>query len=430
MNGLRHLAVGAMLLVAAAIPAAVADAATATVSIGERLEPARLTVAVGTAVTWTNDDDERHRVRSRDGVTEFDSGNLEPGETFTFVFEAPGDHPYVDEREPEDAAYHGAITVTGGGQTGSGGASTDPGDASGTGGGAAPSDAGGAPSDVDVAVLDRSFSPASIEVSAGSSVTWTNRSDREHTVTFRSGGGSGEFGGGGTFTHTFDAPGTFDYLCAIHPEMTGTVTVAGAGPAPSGDAAGPDAGDGATTGDGDADGTNRTSGSTAAPSSPGSSAASVSAVEFEFVPARVSVVPGGQVTWTNDGVAPHTVAGEGFGSPTLRPGGSFSRRFETPGTYPYRCTLHPQMTGTVVVQDAAEEDSGGDGSLPGAVGGGEGDGGTTGDAPSPSVRSEPGAAASATRVERATTPLGGPLGVVLSFIVGIAAGAAGMRFRR
>lgn len=429
MNRLGHLTVAAMLLVAAAIPAA-ADAATVTVSIGDRLEPARLTVAVGTAVTWTNDDDERHRVRSRDGTTEFDSGNLEPGETFTFVFETPGDHTYVDEREPEDVAYHGEVTVTGGGQTGSGGASTDPDGSSDTGGGSTPGDAGGAPSDVDVAVLDRSFSPASLEVSAGSSVTWTNRSDREHTVTFRSGGGSGEFGRGGTFTHTFDAPGTFDYLCAIHPEMTGTVTVAGAAPAPPGGAAGPDAGDGAAPAGGEGDSTTRTGGTAAAPGSSAASAASVSAVELEFVPARVTVEPGGQVTWTNDGAAPHTVTGEGFGSPTLGPGGTFSHRFETPGTFPYRCTLHPQMTGTVVVQDTGGEGSGGGGSPPGAVAGGEEDTGTTGDAPSTSARPETGAAASATRTGRATTPLGGPLGVVLSFVAGVALGAAAVRFRR
>lgn len=88
------------------------------------------------------------------------------------------------------------------------------------------------------------------------------------------------------------------------------------------------------------------------------------------------------------------------------------------------------MTGTVAVQGTVGVGGGSDGPLPGPVGGGEDGAATTGDAPSPSARPETGAAAPAARVGRATTPLGGPLGVVLSFIVGIAVGAAGMCLRR
>ena len=57
----------------------------AVVRITDRLEPAQLEVSPGTTVTWRNEDDERHRVRSREGPVEFDSGNLEPGEGFTFT---------------------------------------------------------------------------------------------------------------------------------------------------------------------------------------------------------------------------------------------------------------------------------------------------------------------------------------------------------
>jgi plastocyanin len=72
------------------------------------------------------------------------------------------------------------------------------------------------------------FAPATLTVAAGSSVTWTNRDEEPHTVA----AGDGSFhspgmGTGATFSHTFATPGTFDYLCSIHPMMRGTVVVTG-----------------------------------------------------------------------------------------------------------------------------------------------------------------------------------------------------------
>jgi plastocyanin len=70
------------------------------------------------------------------------------------------------------------------------------------------------------------FAPATLTVAAGTSVTWTNRDEEPHTVaasdgSFRSPG----MGTGATFSHTFATPGTFDYVCSIHPMMHGTVVV-------------------------------------------------------------------------------------------------------------------------------------------------------------------------------------------------------------
>jgi plastocyanin len=57
-------------------------------------------------------------------------------------------------------------------------------------------------------------------------VTWTNEDSVPHTVTARTDDfDSGMMQNGDTFSLTFDEPGTFDYFCAIHPSMTGTVTV-------------------------------------------------------------------------------------------------------------------------------------------------------------------------------------------------------------
>jgi plastocyanin len=69
-----------------------------------------------------------------------------------------------------------------------------------------------------------------------------------------------------------------------------------------------------------------------------------------YVPAAVSVNAGATVTWAwADGDMPHNVAGLGFTSP-VQTTGTFSHRFDAPGTYDYKCTLHPGMAGTVTVR--------------------------------------------------------------------------------
>jgi plastocyanin len=84
-------------------------------------------------------------------------------------------------------------------------------------------------------------------------------------------------------------------------------------------------------------------------------AAAVSIVDFAFDPAAVEIPVGATVTWTNTGAAPHTAtASDGtFDSGQLAPGATFSHTFTAAGTFPYVCQIHPQMTGTVTVVDAA-----------------------------------------------------------------------------
>jgi nitrite reductase (NO-forming) len=76
------------------------------------------------------------------------------------------------------------------------------------------------------------YDPASAKVKTSTPITWTNDDTLPHTVTSGSAdtGPSGEFDsgivmGGGSFTHTFDKAGSFDYYCALHPYMTGQVIV-------------------------------------------------------------------------------------------------------------------------------------------------------------------------------------------------------------
>ena len=71
---------------------------------------------------------------------------------------------------------------------------------------------------------------------------------------------------------------------------------------------------------------------------------------FKFDPPRLTVAVGATVTWINQDDELHTVTSGAFTSQALDTDDSFSFRFDAPGTYVYRCAIHPQMTGTIVVQ--------------------------------------------------------------------------------
>ncbi|WP_309235855.1 cupredoxin domain-containing protein [Amycolatopsis sp. SID8362] len=79
-----------------------------------------------------------------------------------------------------------------------------------------------------VAIKDFAFAPASTTVKKGTTVTWTNQDQDAHTVTSTGSGGplrSPTLQTGQSYQYTFTTPGTFEYLCTIHPFMTATVTV-------------------------------------------------------------------------------------------------------------------------------------------------------------------------------------------------------------
>ncbi len=77
---------------------------------------------------------------------------------------------------------------------------------------------------------------------------------------------------------------------------------------------------------------------------------------FTFVPQRVTVKPGTTVTWVNDDDIPHAIAATGkeFRSKVLDTNDKYSFTFTTAGTFEYFCSLHPHMTGTIVVEPAPE----------------------------------------------------------------------------
>ena len=84
-----------------------------------------------------------------------------------------------------------------------------------------------------VTLSNFAFSPTTVVLPVGSTVIWTNKDSVTHTVTSNSGlFDSGNLAQGKTFSFTFNQAGTFQYLCNLHPSMTGKITVVEASTAP------------------------------------------------------------------------------------------------------------------------------------------------------------------------------------------------------
>lgn len=77
-----------------------------------------------------------------------------------------------------------------------------------------------------VTIHDDAFSPATLTVEAGQTVTFANRDDDAHTVTATDGSfDSKGLDSGSVWQHRFDRPGTYAYFCELHPFMKGTIVV-------------------------------------------------------------------------------------------------------------------------------------------------------------------------------------------------------------
>src|SRR5208283_2059120 len=85
---------------------------------------------------------------------------------------------------------------------------------------------------------------------------------------------------------------------------------------------------------------------------PSAANAAVKIDNFVFGPPTITVPVGATVTWTNSDDIPHTaVSTEGvFKSKVMDTDEKFSYTFTKAGTYPYYCSIHPKMTGQVVVK--------------------------------------------------------------------------------
>jgi plastocyanin len=91
----------------------------------------------------------------------------------------------------------------------------------------------------------------------------------------------------------------------------------------------------------------------AAPSGPSSGGAAQVIIEgFAFQPADLNVSKGMMVGWINNDSVTHIVVSDGnlFESPSMPPGGKFEFVFESTGEFPYHCSIHPSMTGKIIVE--------------------------------------------------------------------------------
>jgi plastocyanin len=82
----------------------------------------------------------------------------------------------------------------------------------------------------------------------------------------------------------------------------------------------------------------------------GTSVSRVRIVDFAFRPASITISRGDVVKWKNRGDTTHTTTSSSWDSGRLSPGDAFRHRFRRAGTFSYHCSIHPQMTGTIVVQ--------------------------------------------------------------------------------
>lgn len=85
---------------------------------------------------------------------------------------------------------------------------------------------------------------------------------------------------------------------------------------------------------------------------PAPASAAVAIGNFTFKNPVVTVKPGTTVTWTNGDDIPHTVVSKdgAFKSKVLDSGDKYSFTFAKPGQFGYYCSIHPHMTGTVIVK--------------------------------------------------------------------------------
>jgi plastocyanin len=170
----------------------------------DAFNPGSLTVDLGQSVTFINADDDPHTATG----SGFDTGAIQPGGTATVVLDTPGAFAYSCQFHPV--------------MTGSIGVRDENGQVPPPAQSAAPAGA------ASVQIVNLSFDPSTLTVPAGTTVSWSNEDAVPHTVTAEDGSfDSGIFDPGSTFSWEFTTPGTFAYVCNLHPQMQGSVDVTG-----------------------------------------------------------------------------------------------------------------------------------------------------------------------------------------------------------
>jgi plastocyanin len=353
-----------ILIAAILIVPTIVQAAQFNISIpGFSFSPDPITITRGDTVTWTNNHNlVSHTATSDDGV--WDSGTLTFGQTFTFVFDSAGTFGYHCD-------FHlimmGTITVN------------QP------------------PYDILINIQDYYFDPQVVQIQPGQTVRWLNQGVVDHTSTADNGEwDSGMLSNGQFFNFTFANEGVFDYYCAMHLSMVGTIVVGRPDSVAADiDIIGSDFVPGGTTLPVGSyvrwvnfDGMVHTSTSDyglwdSGDLNPGDvyilrlthtgtlayhctphlftdtlyvldtipSDTTVNIIDFAFDPQVIHIQPSKRIRWINQGAMDHTATADGglWDSGNLTPGENWAFTFANEGVYDYHCTAHPSMVGTVVV---------------------------------------------------------------------------------
>lgn len=228
---LRGAAVAILALSLAAVPAYAAGDApvqNATVNITDTgFNPASVTIVAGGGVTWTNNGFNVHTVSPVFGSNlGFDSGGISPSQSFGFTFATPGTYNYSSATDclngssiPMFNCGGGVVTVVAAGSVPLATPAAAPSAA------AAPATAAAAPSpqSASVSVTDQGFSPTTVTIKAGGSVTWTDNGSQVHSASAVAGVGpiapgvvldTGGFAPGQSAGLIFQTAGTYAYSSA------------------------------------------------------------------------------------------------------------------------------------------------------------------------------------------------------------------------
>lgn len=187
-----------------------------------------LVAPVGTTVKWVNKGQFEHSATASDGS--FDTGLFPAGGEASITFNTPGTFLYycLLHGTPDGGGMAATITIEGEGVPAPT-ALPAPTEAP----TAEPPTAEPAPAPVTVNMLDFTYDPLQLTVPAGTTVTWVNAGQFEHSATADDGSfDTGLFAAGGQASITFDTPGTFVYYCLLHGApgglgMSATITVEG-----------------------------------------------------------------------------------------------------------------------------------------------------------------------------------------------------------
>jgi plastocyanin len=163
--------------------------------------PVNLELSAGSIVIWANNSDVDHTVTSNDGL--FDE-YLETGDQFEYTFADPGTYNYVCKLHQ---GMTGTITIL---------SEND-------------EEGNGSTEVNEIGMSSTSFLPETLTVSSGTTVSWLNNSTVDHTVTSNTALFDEYLEPDGRFEYTFTEAGTYNYVCNLHPGMTGTIIVEPAG---------------------------------------------------------------------------------------------------------------------------------------------------------------------------------------------------------